>query len=132
MLPDIDECELDPPPCDPTTETCSNMLGTFVCKCQSDLVKGEEGKCITREEREKQRQTKQQKKKKKKRKKGAEPIGNEGEEPDDDFVRVHYPWYYMVGPLSGSYVVYAYWRPNLATSVGIILFVIVSATLSNY
>ena len=103
-------------------------------------MKGEDGRCVTREVRDKQRQARKEKKKKKKKKRmEAEARGNEGEElvggADDDGVeirRVHYPWYYILGPLSGSYVVCKYWRPNMVTSVGIILFISISATLSNY
>ena len=130
--PDIDECDNDPPPCDTATETCSNLLGTFACKCQEELVKGEDGRCVTRDEREAQRQAKKEKKMKKKKKRmEAEQRGNEGEESADGDGPVQYPWYYMLGPLSGSYVVYKYWRPNLATSVGIVLFISVSAALSS-
>ncbi len=108
-------------------------MGSYQCKCQPDLVKGEEGVCVTREERDARRRARKVKKKKKKKKEEAESRGNEGEGPDGGGGgRVQYPWYYILGPLSGCYIVYKYWRPNVVTSTGIILFISVTATLSSY
>lgn len=130
MSLDVNECEDDAESCDVDTEVCSNLLGTFTCKCNSGLVKGEEGRCVTAEEREAEQEAKKAKKKKKKKKrkkKEAEP-GKEEAEPEER--RRVYPWYYMVAPLTCSYLAYKYWRPNIMTSMGIILFISASATLS--
>ncbi len=45
------------------------MAGACTCKCLSGLVRGEEGRCITGEEREAQREARKAKQKKKKKKK---------------------------------------------------------------
>jgi hypothetical protein len=91
-------------------------------------VKGEEGRCVTAEEREAQQEAKKAKKKKKKKKKKKEvEAGKKEEEPADK--RRIYPWYYMVAPLTISYLLCRFWRPNIVTSMGIILFVSASATL---
>lgn len=130
MSLDVNECEGGTAPCDEATEVCSNLLGTYSCKCKSGLVKGEEGKCVTAEEREAQREAKKAKKKKKKRKKKeAEAEQGKTEEDPVDKRRI-YPWYYMVAPLTATYVSYKYLKPNLITSMGIILFITASATLS--
>ena len=131
MVIDIDECEVEPSPCDSEKEVCSNLVGTYVCKCKEGLVKGEDGKCVTEEERDRQvgeRTMKNQKKKKKKKKKSkkGKVEGDVGEEE----MRQHYSWYYALAPLTSSYLVYKYWKPNLVTSMGIILFICVSSTLS--
>ena len=102
------------------------MVGTHVCKCKGELVRGEEGRCVSEDERDRQRQLKKTKKKKKKKKKQK----GEADEEEEEMERRVYPWYYTLAPLSASYLVYKYWRPNLVTSMGIILFVSVSATLS--
>lgn len=117
--------------CDAETEVCSNLIGTYVCKCKEELVKGEEGKCVTEDERDGQRQLRKAKKKKKKKKKVAAERGNDREISDEE-KRVLYSWYYTLAPLIASYLVYKYWRPNLVTSVGIILFISVSATFGGY
>ena len=110
-------------------------MGSHTCKCLSGLVRGEEGDCITREEREeaRSRQAKKAKKKAKKKKKAlaAKQEGNV-EEEEELLTRRHYAWYYALAPLTAAYLVYKSWRPNLVTSLGILLFVVVSATLNPY
>ena len=101
------------------------MVGSFTCKCRAGLVRGEGGECITTEQREAQREAKKAAKKKKRKKRKKEE-GNEEAESEERRV---YPWYYTLAPLTGSYLVYKYWRPNLVTSAGIILFISASATL---
>lgn len=123
---DVNECEGDTPPCDQTTEVCSNMIGSYACKCADELVRGDNGDCITEEERKKQRDAiKEEKKKKRKKKKKAKKGKEYG-----DMERKHYPWYYILSPMVISYLIYKYWKPNIVTSVGMILFVGVSATLA--
>ena len=90
-------------------------------------MRGENGECVTEPERKKQRDALKEKKKKRKKKKAKK--GN-SEEEDEEGKRIHYPWYYTLTPLIFCYLVYKYWKPNLVTSVGMILFVAVSATLA--
>ena len=97
-----------------------------MCNCQGDLVKGEDGRCVEEEVRKNQRKEKREKEKKKKRKKKKKKGNEEAEEEEG---RVHYPWYYMLGPLTGSYLVYQYWRPSMLSSLGMIIFMMVSARL---
>ena len=125
---DIDECEDSPGPCNSETEACSNLPGTYTCKCQTGYVKGEEGRCVTQEQRDQQREAKKAKKKKKKRKKK----GNEKEEEkEEEEERRVYGWSYGVVPLTLAYLACKYWRPNAVTSALIILFVAMSATLGH-
>ena len=84
-------------------------------------MKGEDGRCVSEEERDKQQQTKKPKKKKKKKKKGNEE--------EEEGRRPVYLWYCTIAPLSIAYLVYKYWKPNIVTSVGMLLFFTVSATL---
>ncbi len=44
---DIDECTNTPGPCDPDTEVCVNLEGTFSCRCTDGLVKNTDGQCIS-------------------------------------------------------------------------------------
>jgi len=124
---DVDECDSDSAPCNETTEVCSNMPGSYVCKCAGDLVRGVNEECVTEAERKKQRDALKEKKKRKKKKKVKK--GN-SKEDGDGIVRRYYPWYYILAPLIFSYLAYKYWKPNLVTSVGMVLFVGVSATLA--
>ena len=117
---DADECSIDTHTCDIETEVCHNLAGTYVCKCKQGLFKTDDGKCVF-EEPTKPKKTK--KKKKKKSKKGKD-IKEEG----DDSPR-QYPWYYTLGPLTLLFVVQKYWKPNLVTSAGLILFLVVSYTM---
>ena len=128
MCVDVDECESDSAPCNKTTEFCSNLPGSFVCKCAGDLVRGDNEECVTEAERKKQRDSLKEKKKKRKKKRKVKK-GN-SKEDDGDIDRKYYPWYYMLAPIIFSWLVYNYWKPNLVTSVGMILFVGVSATLA--
>lgn len=81
---DIDECATEgSSPCDLSTEQCHNLVGTFVCKCQTGLVK-EGGKCVPKNEQEKESikgKKTAQKKKKKRAKKGAKPSPLATEQP---------------------------------------------------
>ena len=121
-LLDVDECEADPIPCHSETEVCSNLVGTYVCNCVDELVRGVDGECVTKEERRRQKYSKKEKKKKKRR-------IRKGNLMEEEVRRTHYPWYYTLAPLVVTFLIYKYWRPNLVTSVGIILFICVSATL---
>lgn len=124
---DIDECEDSPGPCDSETEVCSNLPGTYTCKCRAGHVKGEEGRCVTQDQRDQQRdQQREAKKTKKKRRKKKQ--GNHEEVEEEEERRV-YAWYYGVVPLTLAYLACKYWRPNAITSALIILFVAMSATL---
>lgn len=123
--PDVDECESDDDLCDPETEVCSNLIGTYVCKCGEELVRGDNGVCVTEEVREQQREAMKEKKKKRRKKKNKINKGNSVAEE-----RRHYPWYFTLGPLVVTGLICKYWRPNLVTAMGIILFICVSATLA--
>lgn len=121
---DVDECEADP--CDTPTEYCSNLVGTYVCKCADELVRGEDGVCVTEEERRRIRDSMKQAKKKRKKKKKK---GNPEEEEEEKVWGKNYSWYYTVAPLVVTFLIYKYWRPNLVTAMGTILFISASATL---
>ena len=113
--PDIDECATEgSSPCDLSTEQCHNLVGTFVCKCQTGLVK-EGGKCVPKNEQEKESikgKKTAQKKKKKRAKKGSGAV-----EPG----RRYYPWYYTIAPLTLLVLTFKYAQPTLATSLALLV-----------
>ena len=118
---DVDECEqLDPAPCDNETETCHNLMGTYVCKCKKGLVKVD-GKCVPEDSVKTTKSPpsadKPKKKKKKAKKSKKSPEAAEGKEKGHR----RYPWYYTTGPLALLFVTYKYSRPNLVTSAGLAL-----------
>ena len=101
-----------------------------MCKCGEELVKGEGNVCVTEEERNRQKNAiKEEKLKKMKKKKKKIKKGNSQEEKEEVEVRVHYPWYYTVAPLMVTFLICKYWRPNLVTASGTILFIVISACL---
>ena len=65
LYTDINECE-GVTPCESETETCSNLIGSFKCKCKPGLVRVE-GNCV--EKIAKESNSKKRKKKKKTTKK---------------------------------------------------------------
>ena len=118
---DVNECSLeDSTPCDSETEVCHNLMGSYVCKCREGLVKSTDGRCIPEEELPPEVKPKKPKKKKKSKKGKVEPKDE----------RPHYPWYYTIGPVTLLFLVKKFCQPNIVTSAGLILFVVISATLS--
>ena len=124
FVSDVDECTSESNPCEPETEICQNMIGSHVCKCRDGLVKSSDGKCVTEDELPPEEKPKKVKKKKKKSKKGNAEL------KDIDPEKPQYPWYYTIGPLTLLYVVKRFCQPNIVTSAGLILIVIITATLS--
>ena len=124
LISDVDECSSESNPCDSETETCQNLMGSHLCKCQEGLVKSGDGKCVTEDELPPEEKPKKIKKKKKRVKKGntRSTDGN----PD----KPHYPWYYTIGPLTVLYLVKRFCQPNIVTSVGLILILVITAILS--
>ena len=104
---------MEPSPCDTETEVCSNLIGSFKCKCKDGLVRSKDGTCAPEE-------TAPKKTKKKKKSKGNKEV-------EEDLQRIEYSWYYMVAPFALLIITTKYCRPNMATSIGIILFVALSA-----
>lgn len=125
LISDVDECSGESNPCDSETETCQNLLGSYVCKCLEGLVKSSDGKCVTEVEIPPNDKPKPKKTKKKKRVKK----GNTGS-TDKSSEKPHYPWYYIIGPLTVLYLVKRFCQPNIVTSAGLILILVITATLS--
>lgn len=122
---DVDECSDDESsPCDSEREVCQNLVGSYVCKCKDGLFKSSEGTCVTEEELPPEEKPKKVVKKKKKSKKGNQ------DKKDTSSERPHYPWYYTIGPISVLYLVKRFCQPNIVTSAGLILIVVITATLS--
>ena len=109
---DINECEGESP-CDGDTETCSNLIGSFKCKCNPGLIRVDE-KCVEKVVKE----PKKPKKKKKKTKKG---------ESEEEPVRPDFPWYHILAPLTLAIITYKYSQPTLVTSVVMTLPLIIAA-----
>ena len=107
-------------PCDADSETCSNLIGSFKCKCNSGLIRVE-GRCVEKVAKEKKESKKKTKKKKKKAKKDV----GEGESGTK---RMQFPWYHTLAPLSLAILTYKYSQPNLFTSVSMAV-LLVSAGL---
>ena len=101
---DVNECEGETSLCDVDNETCSNLIGSFSCKCKTGLIRVE-GKCV-----DKVVKTNESKKKTKKRKKPQKGIA------EDDVKRTEFPWYHILAPLTVAIVTYKYSEPNLVTS----------------
>ncbi|CAI8056580.1 Cysteine-rich with EGF-like domain protein 2-B [Geodia barretti] len=114
---DVNECE-DESVCDVDSENCSNLIGSFKCKCKPGLVRVE-GKCV--EKVVKERESKKKTKKKKKAKKDG---AGEGEE---ETKRMQFPWYHVLAPLSLAIVTYKFSRPNLASSVSMTVVLVAAA-----
>ena len=112
---DLDECASYPPPCDEESEFCSNLKGTYACKCKADYTRVE-GKCTSWQKADEIREQKSEKKTKKKKKKS----GTSEEDQVDDIKRVVFPWYHLLLPLSTFYLVYHYAKPNAYTSTGLV------------
>ena len=121
---DIDECSDESNPCDSEREVCKNMVGSYVCKCQDGLFKSSEGICVTEDELPPEEKPKKVVKKKKKLKKGNK------DSKDERSDRPHYPWYHIIGPLTLLFLVRRFCEPNLVTSAGLILILVITATLS--
>ena len=113
----MNECE-DESVCDVDSENCSNLIGSFKCKCKPGLVRVE-GKCV--EKVAKERESKKKTKKKKKAKKDG---AGEGEE---ETKRMQFPWYHVLAPLSVAIVTYKFSRPNLASSVSMTVVLVAAA-----
>ena len=123
LVSDLDECSDESSPCDSETEVCQNLMGSYVCKCQEGLVKSTDGRCISEEELPPEVKPKKPKKKKKSKK-------GKGESKDESSQQPYYPWYYTIGPVTLLFLVKKFCQPNIVTSAGLILFVVISATLS--
>ena len=121
---DVNECSEESSPCDSETETCQNLMGSYICKCHEGLVKSTDGSCIPEEDLPPEVKPKKPKKKKKSKKGKADSKEEEGSQ------RPQYPWYYTIGPLTLLFLVKKFCQPNIVTSAGLILFVVVSAKLS--
>ena len=121
---DVNECSEESSPCDSETETCQNLMGSYICKCREGLVKSTDGSCIPEEDLPPEVKPKKPKKKKKSKKGKADSKEEEGSQ------RPQYPWYYTIGPLTLLFLVKKFCQPNIVTSAGLILFVVVSAKLS--
>lgn len=124
FVSDLDECSDESSPCDSETEVCHNLMGSYICKCRDGLVKSSDGKCVSEEELPPEEKPKKVKKKKKKSKKGNQESKEAGPQ------KPHYPWYYTIGPLTLLYIVKRFCQPTIVTSAGLILIVVVTATLS--
>ena len=111
---DINECEEDLP-CDDDVEICSNLIGSFKCKCKPGLVRVDEV-CV--EEITKEKEPKKKKKKKNTIKKGIGSHDNE---------RIEFPWYHILAPLMLAIVTYKYSQPTVMTSTIMILLLVVTA-----
>ena len=103
----MNECEELDSLCDTESETCSNLIGSFKCKCRPGLVRVE-GKCV---EKIVEPTKKKSKKKKKKAKRDSAPGEGGGTG------RMQFPWYHTLAPLSLAIVTYKYARPTIGTSV---------------
>ena len=119
----MDECSGEAVPCDLETEVCQNLLGSYVCKCREGLIKSSDGSCVTEDQLPPEERPKKAKKKRRVKKGNPESQDNSPDMP-------HYPWYYTIGPLSLLYVVKRFCQPNIVTSAGLILIVVITATLS--
>jgi hypothetical protein len=122
---DVNECSEDSSPCDLETEVCQNLMGSHICKCREGLVKSADGSCIPEEDLPPEVKPKKPKKKKKSKKGKAADSSK-----DESSRQPQYPWYYTIGPLTLLYLVKKFCQPNVVTSAGLILFVVISATLS--
>ena len=123
LISDVNECSGESNPCDSETETCQNLMGSYVCKCQEGLVKSGDGKCVSEDELPPEEKPKKTKKKKRVKKGNTKSTDNSVERP-------HYPWYYTIGPLTVLYLVKRFCQPNIVTSAGLILILVITATLS--
>ena len=108
FVTDIDECSDESNPCDSEREVCHNMVGSYVCKCQDGLFKSSEGTCVTEEELPPEDKPQKVVKKKKKSKKGKQ------DSKDASSERPHYPWYYLIGPLTLLFLVSRFASPILS------------------
>ena len=120
----MDECSGDSNPCNLETEVCHNLVGSHICKCKEGLIKSSEGVCLTEDQLPPEERPKKVKKKKKSKK------GKTETQTTTDPDKPHYPWYYVIGPLTVLYIVKRFCQPNLVTSAGFILIVALTATLS--
>ena len=125
FVSDVNECLDESGPCDSETEVCQNLMGSYVCKCREELVKSPDGRCIPEVELPPEVKPKKPKKKKKSKKGKATDSKDESSSQHPQ-----YPWYYTIGPLTLLYLVKRFCQPNIVTSAGLILFVVISATLS--
>jgi len=116
---DVDECSQELNPCNPETETCENLVGTHLCKCKKGLVRVE-SECVVVEKPAPPEPTPTKKLKKKKRKL------KKGKVRTDEGPRM-FPWYHTVAPLMLLILTYKYTKPNLITSVTILLVLVLAA-----
>ena len=80
-----------------------------------------DGKCTEKVTKEKDVKKTTKKKKKKK--------GTSNVEPQDDIIRIQYPWYHILAPLTLAIVTYKYSQPTLVTSAIMTLVIVVIGLL---